>query len=63
MAVPEPFPEPLDAFICDVCALLKKQRVQDGPELQAVLSFLRTNGYTHIADDLSFSNDFRSLDR
>lgn len=64
MAVTEPFPEPLDAFVCDVCALLRKQRVpEDGPELKAVLSFLRTHGYSHIADDLSFSNDFRSLDR
>lgn len=52
--MPEPFAEPLDAFICDVGALLKKQRdsLADGPELQAVLSFLKTHGYSHIADDL-----------
>lgn len=52
--MPEPLPEPLDTFICDVGALLKKQRghLEDGPELQAVLSFLKAHGYAHIANDL-----------
>jgi hypothetical protein len=54
MSSSEPFAEPLDAFICDVCALLKKQKVleQKGPEFQAVLFFLKDHGYSHIADDL-----------
>lgn len=53
--MPEPFAEPdVDVFICEVGALLKKHRdcLQDGPELQAVLSFFKTHGYSHIADDL-----------
>ena len=45
--------EPLDSFICAVGALLKKNKVQDGPEVKAILTFFRTYGYSHIADDLS----------
>lgn len=62
----ESFTEPMmDNFICDVGAFLKTLGVlQDGPEIQAMLTFFNTHGYSHITDDLllSFSNDFHSLD-
>jgi len=57
LRMPEPSTEPeVDVFICEVGALLKKHRdcLQDGPELQAVLSFLKARGYNNIVDDLRF---------
>lgn len=46
--------ELFDTFVCNVGALLKKQKhTQEGPEFQAVIDFLNTHGYSCIAADLS----------